>query len=45
MIQLDKIIKKSNLIKMIKIKRRTKAPNGKVVKLGISRVHLLYNSF
>ena len=30
---------------MIKIKGRMKAPNGKDIKLDISRVSLLYNAF
>ena len=30
---------------MKKIKGRTKAPNGKAIKLDISRVNLLYNTF
>ena len=30
---------------MIKIKGRTKAPNGKATKLVISRVYLLCNAF
>lgn len=30
---------------MIKIKRHTKAPDGKAIRLDISRVYLLYNDF
>lgn len=33
--------KNSNLIKMIKIKERTKAPNGKVIKIYIKGLSLI----